>query len=108
MGRTDIEDLLRSAAKLKGQLRDRSQTQSLRGQVVANLFFEDSTRTRSSFEIAAHALGAEGLNLSSSGSSLSKGETLLDTARNIDAMGVHTIIMRHAASGAPHQVAKQV
>jgi aspartate carbamoyltransferase catalytic subunit len=67
--------------------------------VVANLFFEDSTRTRSSFEIAAKRLGAEVLNWTTRGSSVSKGETLLDTVLNIDAMGPHAIVMRHWSSG---------
>jgi aspartate carbamoyltransferase catalytic subunit len=108
MGRADIEALLAAARELKAQLAQGSQRRSLEGKVVANLFFEDSTRTRSSFEIAAKSLGAHVLNLSSAGSSVSKGETLVDTAKNIDAMGVRTIVMRHAASGAPHLVARNV
>ncbi|RKH61614.1 aspartate carbamoyltransferase catalytic subunit [Corallococcus llansteffanensis] len=80
----------------------------LRGKVVANLFFEDSTRTRSSFEVAARRLGADVLNWSHAGSSVSKGETLLDTARNIEAMGPAVIVIRHRSSGAPHLVARHV
>lgn len=80
----------------------------LKGRVVANLFFEDSTRTRSSFEVAAKSLGAEVLNWTTAGSSVSKGETLLDTVRNIEALGPAAIVMRHRSSGAPHLVARNV
>ncbi|AGC45757.1 MULTISPECIES: aspartate carbamoyltransferase catalytic subunit [Myxococcus] len=83
-------------------------THLLRGKVVANLFFEDSTRTRTSFHMAARGLGAGVLDWSPSGSSTSKGETLLDTARNIEATGPVAIVMRHRSSGAPHLVAKHV
>lgn len=71
----------------------------LAGKLVANIFFEDSTRTRCSFEIAANRLGGDVTNLGASGSSASKGETLLDTARNIEAMGVDAIVVRCAISG---------
>ncbi|MBJ6762672.1 aspartate carbamoyltransferase catalytic subunit [Myxococcaceae bacterium JPH2] len=81
---------------------------TLRGRVVANLFFEDSTRTRSSFEVAARGLGADVLNWGLVGSSASKGETLLDTARNIEALGPAVIVIRNRASGAPHLVAQHV
>jgi aspartate carbamoyltransferase catalytic subunit len=80
----------------------------LRGRIVANLFFEDSTRTRSSFTIAARRLGAEVLDLSGVGSSITKGETLVDTARNIEAMGVSAIVVRCAASGGAKLVADAV
>jgi aspartate carbamoyltransferase catalytic subunit len=76
--------------------------------VVANLFFEDSTRTRSSFEIAARGLGADVLNWNARGSSVAKGETLLDTVRNIDVMGPAAIVMRHPASGAAALVSRFV
>jgi len=78
------------------------------GRVVANLFFEDSTRTRVSFEIAGKRLGAEITNLSASGSSASKGETLLDTARNIEAMGVDAIVVRSGVSGAAAMLARHL
>ena len=81
---------------------------TLEGRVVANLFFEDSTRTRVSFEIAADRLGAAVVNLGSSGSSASKGETLVDTARNIDAMGVDAIVVRTSISGGAALVARAV
>lgn len=80
----------------------------LAGRVVANLFFEDSTRTRVSFEIAGKRLGAEMTNLSASGSSASKGETLLDTARNIEAMGVDAIVVRSGVSGAAAMLARHL
>ena len=80
----------------------------LRGRIIANLFFEDSTRTRSSFTIAARRLEAEVLDLSGVGSSVAKGETLVDTARNIEAMGVAAIVVRCAASGGAKLVADAV
>lgn len=81
---------------------------SLRGKVVANLFFEDSTRTRLSFTLAAQRLSADVIDLTSSGSSVSKGETVVDTALNIEAMGVDAMIVRHKASGATRLVAEAV
>ncbi len=69
------------------------------GRTVANLFFENSTRTRTSFSLAARRLGADTVDFSSSGSSLSKGETVIDTAKNIEAMGVHCVIVRHRTPG---------
>ncbi len=81
---------------------------SLRGKVVANLFFEDSTRTRMSFELAANRMSADVLNFSSKGSSVSKGETLTDTARTIEAMGVDVCVLRHHQSGAPEQLSHRV
>ena len=81
---------------------------ALRGKVVALLFFEDSTRTRMSFELAASRLSADTLLFTAKGSSVSKGETTMDTVRNIEAMGVDVFIMRHGQSGAPHQVGQKV
>ncbi len=81
---------------------------ALRGKVVANLFFEDSTRTRMSFTLAAQRLSADVLQFSAAGSSVTKGETLRDTARNIEAMGVDTVVIRHAQSGAPHMLARHL
>jgi len=80
----------------------------LAGRIVANLFFEDSTRTRTSFSVAAHRLGANVVNLSGAESSLSKGETLVDTARNIEAMGVDALVVRAKQSGAAHTIANAV
>ena len=80
---------------------------TLRGRTVVNLFFEDSTRTRISFEAAAKRLSADVINFSAKGSSLSKGESLKDTALTLQAMGADAVVMRHSASGAPHQLARQ-
>jgi len=79
---------------------------TLRGKTVVNLFVEPSTRTRSSFELAEKRLSADAINFSASSSSLVKGETLLDTARNLEAMAPDFIVMRHAEAGAPHFLAR--
>ena len=79
---------------------------TLRGKTIINLFFESSTRTRTSFELAAKRLSADAVNISVSSSSLSKGETLLDTALNLDAMQPDCIVVRHGSAGVPHQLAK--
>ena len=81
---------------------------TLRGKTVINLFFESSTRTRSSFEIAEKRLSADSLNFSSSGSSLSKGESLIDTAMNLQAMAPDLIVIRHGDPGAPHMLARRL
>jgi aspartate carbamoyltransferase catalytic subunit len=81
---------------------------ALRGKVAVNLFFEDSTRTKTSFSLAAQRLSADVIDFSVSTSSVSKGETLRDTARNIEAMGVDVIVVRHRSSGAPHLLARSV
>src|SRR3990170_7409460 len=78
---------------------------TLRGRTVVNLFFEDSTRTRISFEAAAKRLSADVINFSAKGSSLSKGESLKDTALTLAAMGADGVVVRHSASGAPHRLA---
>ena len=79
---------------------------TLRGKTVINLFFENSTRTRTSFELAAKRLSADAVNISVSSSSVTKGETLLDTALNLDAMQPDCIVVRHSSAGVPHQLAK--
>jgi aspartate carbamoyltransferase catalytic subunit len=79
---------------------------ALRGRTVINLFFEPSTRTRTSFEIAAKRLSADAINVSASTSSMTKGETLLDTARNLEAMAPDCIVVRHSSAGAPYQLAR--
>ena len=79
---------------------------TLRGKTIINLFYESSTRTRSSFEIAAKRLSADAINISASTSSVNKGETLIDTARNLCAMRPAAIVIRHPASGAPHMLAQ--
>jgi aspartate carbamoyltransferase catalytic subunit len=81
---------------------------TLRGRTVVNLFFEDSTRTRISFEAAAKRLSADVINFSAKGSSVSKGESLKDTALTLEAMGADGVIIRHSASGAPHRLATWV
>lgn len=79
---------------------------TLRGKTIINLFFESSTRTRTSFELAAKRLSADAVNISVTSSSLSKGETLIDTALNLDAMAPDCIVVRHSSAGVPHQLAK--
>ena len=81
---------------------------ALRGKVVALMFFEDSTRTRLSFELAASRLSADTIGFSAKGSSVTKGETTLDTVRNVEAMGVDVFVIRHGQSGAPHMLARKV
>src|SRR5690349_12713197 len=78
---------------------------ALRGRTVVNLFFEDSTRTRISFEAAAKRLSADVINFSAKGSSVAKGESLKDTALTLEAMGADAVVVRHSASGAPHRLA---
>lgn len=78
---------------------------TLRGRTVVNLFFEDSTRTRISFEVAAKRLSADVINFAAKGSSVSKGESLKDTALTLEAMGADAVVVRHHASGAPHRLA---
>jgi aspartate carbamoyltransferase catalytic subunit len=88
--------------------RDIKKVPTLRGKTVINLFYENSTRTRTSFEIAAKRLSADTINISASTSSAHKGETLADTARNLEAMRPDTIVVRHPSSGAPHLLARAV
>src|SRR5262249_31605445 len=81
---------------------------TLRGKTVINFFFEPSTRTRTSFEIAGKRLSADTINISASASSVTKGETLADTARNLQAMAPDAIIIRHPSPGVPHQLARLI
>ena len=83
-------------------------TPPLRGKLVVNLFFEDSTRTRNSFALAASRLSADVVEFTKKDSSVSKGETLLDTARNLEAMGIDIVVIRHSAGGAPTLLSKQI
>ncbi|HVP65812.1 MAG TPA: aspartate carbamoyltransferase catalytic subunit [Anaeromyxobacteraceae bacterium] len=109
LSREELLQVLDLAASMKEVLsRPVKKVPSLRGKTVVNLFFESSTRTRSSFEIAAKVLSADAVNWTSSGSSVSKGETLLDTARNLEAMRPDVLVVRHAASGAPNLLARHV
>lgn len=102
----EIHQLFETATEMHDvQKREVKKLPALRGRTVINLFFEDSTRTRSSFEIAGKWLSADVINLSAKGSSASKGESLRDTVLTVTAMGVDGLVIRHPASGAPHQVA---
>src|SRR5690606_3459570 len=105
----DIRFLLETARGFEDvSTRSVKKVPALRGKVVVNLFFEDSTRTRASFHLAASRLSADVLDFAAKGSSVSKGETLRDTARNIEAMGVDAIVCRHHLSGANEQLARSV
>lgn len=99
----DRADFFKAAAG-DGQVKHKH----LAGKVVANLFFEPSTRTKTSFSIAAKRLGADTVDFTASGSSLSKGETFVDTALTIEAMGVDLMVVRHRSSGAPHMLSRHV
>ena len=105
----DISLILSTAAQFKEVLqRPVKKVPSLRDVTIVNLFYENSTRTRISFELAEKRLGADTINFAASGSSVSKGETLLDTVNNILSMKVDMVVMRHSASGAPHFLAKHI
>ncbi|MBN2429582.1 MAG: aspartate carbamoyltransferase catalytic subunit [Deltaproteobacteria bacterium] len=105
----DISLILDTAESFKEiNQRDIKKVPTLRGRTVINLFFEASTRTRVSFEIAEKRLSADSINISASTSSVVKGETLEDTARNLEAMRPDIIVIRHSASGAPHYLAERV
>ncbi|MFV0462320.1 MAG: aspartate carbamoyltransferase catalytic subunit [Nostocoides sp.] len=104
--RVEVEEILTTAAEMHDvQHRAVKKLPALRGRTVINLFFEDSTRTRSSFEIAGKWMSADTINITGKGSSTSKGESLRDTVMTIDAMSVDALVIRHVASGAAHQVA---
>lgn len=105
----DIETIFKTADNFKQVLqRPIKKVPALRDTTVANIFFENSTRTRTSFELAEKRLGADVVNFSASASSVSKGETLIDTVNNILAMKVDMVVMRHAASGAPWFLAQHI
>ncbi|MEP7111570.1 MAG: aspartate carbamoyltransferase catalytic subunit [Ferruginibacter sp.] len=105
----DISLILDTAAQFKEVLqRPVKKVPSLRDITIVNLFYENSTRTRISFELAEKRLSADSINFSASASSVSKGETLLDTVNNILSMKVDMVVMRHSASGAPHFLAKHI
>ncbi|HVT22407.1 MAG TPA: aspartate carbamoyltransferase catalytic subunit [Mycobacteriales bacterium] len=107
LSREDALLVLDTAADMDAALAGRSikKLPTLRGRTVVNLFFEDSTRTRTSFEVAAKRLSADVINFSAKGSSVSKGESLKDTALTLEAMGSDAVVVRHSASGAPHRLA---
>ena len=107
--RNDIQTILDTATQFKEVLqRPIKKVPSLRDVTIVNLFYESSTRTRISFELAEKRLSADTINFTTSGSSVSKGETLLDTVNNILSMKVDMVVMRHSASGAPHFLAKHI
>jgi aspartate carbamoyltransferase catalytic subunit len=109
MKREDIQLILDTAVSFREVLdRPIKKVPPLQGKTVANMFFENSTRTRLSFELAERRLSADVLGFSSTGSSVSKGETLKDTARNIEAMKIDMVVMRHSASGAPHYLSQVI
>ncbi len=109
LSRDEATHVLDTAAELAHLLDDTDRAvrklPTLRGRTVVNLFFEDSTRTRISFEAAAKRLSADVINFSANGSSVSKGESLKDTALTLEAMGADAVVVRHPASGAPHRLA---
>src|ERR1051325_10947340 len=107
--REDIELIFETATNFKDVInRPIKKVPSLRDVTIANIFFENSTRTRLSFELAEKRLSADVVNFSASSSSVSKGETLIDTVNNILAMKVDMVVMRHSASGAPWFLAKHI
>ena len=109
MERDEIEAVLRNAASFKEiQSRPIKKVPALRGKSVVTLFYEASTRTRASFELAAKVLSADAINIAAASSSVSKGESLKDTALTLEAMGMDLIVIRHPLSGAPDYVARNV
>src|SRR5882757_10021297 len=109
ISKEDISSILSTARQFKEVLqRPVKKVPSLREVTIVNLFYENSTRTRISFELAEKRLSADIINFTTSASSVSKGETLLDTVNNILSMKVDMVVMRHSASGAPHFLAKHI
>lgn len=105
----EIDEILNTAELMKHILtQNNKKTPHLQGKSIVTLFYENSTRTRLSFELASKYMGASAANISAKSSSVQKGETLIDTGRTIEAMGTDVIIMRHPMAGAPHLLAKNV
>lgn len=105
----EIAGLLdRASAYVGVGVGDRAKKSDLHGRLVANIFYENSTRTRISFGLAARRLGADVVDFTAAGSSISKGESFLDTAKNLEAMGVAVTVVRHSCAGAPHLLAKHL
>jgi aspartate carbamoyltransferase catalytic subunit len=103
----EIEHVLETTEAMKEVLaRDLPRVPALRGKTIVTLFYEASTRTRSSFELAGKVLGADVINITASGSSVEKGESLIDTVRTLRAIGAHILVMRHSMSGAPYLAAE--
>jgi aspartate carbamoyltransferase catalytic subunit len=109
LSRAEIETILDTAEEfVEVSQRRRKKRSDLKGKVVVNLFFEPSTRTRTSFGLAAKRLSADVIDFTSSGSSVSKGETFIDTAKNIEALGIDVVVVRHSVPGAPHLLAQHL
>lgn len=105
----ELREVLETTAAMKEVLaRPIRRVPPLRGKTIVNCFYEASTRTRVSFELAAKNLSADVVNITASGSSVEKGETLVDTTRTLQALGADMVIMRHGASGAPYLVAREL
>ncbi len=105
----ELETVMQTADAMKEVLgRDVPRVPALRGKTVVTLFYEASTRTRASFELAGKALGADVINISAGGSSVEKGESLIDTVRTLQAVGADVLVMRHSASGAPYLVVRHI
>ena len=108
LNRSEAIDILDIAVEMSGvNDREIKKLPTLRGKTVVNLFFEDSTRTRISFEVAAKRLSADVINFAAKGSSVSKGESLKDTAQTLEAMGADAVVIRHPSSGAAHALANR-
>src|SRR3974390_303268 len=109
LGRSEIEAILARAKDFQPlQSQSLKKLDTLRGKMIVNLFYEASTRTRTSFEIAAKRLGADAVSITAAASSVSKGESLVDTLNTLAAMRPDAIVMRHSASGAPHFLARHL
>ncbi|MEN8128158.1 MAG: aspartate carbamoyltransferase catalytic subunit [Planctomycetota bacterium] len=109
LSREEIEFILDTAQGFEEfSTRSIKKVPTLRGKVVVNMFFEDSTRTRNSFTLAASRLSADVIEFTKKSSSVSKGETLIDTARNLEAMGVDIVVIRHGAGGAPKLLSRSI
>lgn len=109
LGREDLELILDTAARFKEiNQRQIKKVPTLRGKTIINLFYESSTRTRTSFEIAGKRMSADVINISTSTSSVTKGETLEDTARNLESMQSDILVLRHGSSGAPYYLSQRL
>jgi aspartate carbamoyltransferase catalytic subunit len=109
LSRAEMETILNAAEQFVAVSQPRGQKLSnLKGKVVVNLFFEPSTRTRTSFSLAAKRLSADPIDFTTGGSSLSKGESFIDTAKNIEAMGIDVMVVRHSVPGAPHLLSQHL
>src|SRR5438445_1924145 len=106
---TEIEAVMQTTDAMKEVMGpDVPRVPALRGKTIVTLFYEASTRTRASFELAGKALGADVINVAATGSSVEKGESLIDTVRTLQAVGADALVMRHGSSGAPYLVARHV